>query len=59
LLSARRFPTASEQVELHELKKRKLALKDRITWLEAVYREQSDLSDPTLPRRPDERPTSA
>ena len=59
LLAARRFPTASEQVELRELKKRKLALKDRITWLEAVFREQSDLSDPGLPWRPDQSPTSA
>ena len=59
LLAARRFPTASEQTELRELKKRKLALKDRITWLEAVFREQSDLADPSQPWRPDESPTSA
>jgi hypothetical protein len=59
LLAARRFPSASEQVELRELKKRKLALKDRITWLEAVFREQSDLADPILPRPSDQSATSA
>ena len=48
LLAARRFPTASEQVELRELKKRKLALKDRITWLEGVFR-QSELSNQASP----------
>jgi hypothetical protein len=45
LLAARRFPTATEQVELRELKKRKLALKDRITWLEGLFRQQSELTD--------------
>jgi len=45
LLSARRFPSAAEQTELRELKKRKLALKDRITWLEGVFREQNELTD--------------
>jgi len=49
LLAARRFPTASEQVELRELKKRKLALKDRITWLEDVFRQQSEPSDQAHP----------
>jgi len=44
LLAARRFPSASEQLELRELKKRKLALKDRISWLEGVFREQNELS---------------
>jgi hypothetical protein len=42
LLTARPFLTPTEQIEVRELKKRKLQLKDRICWLESVSREHED-----------------
>jgi uncharacterized protein YdcH (DUF465 family) len=39
VLRARRFPTPAEQIELLALKKRKLRLKDRIAWFQAILDE--------------------
>ncbi|HKO94426.1 MAG TPA: YdcH family protein [Polyangiaceae bacterium] len=49
LLAARRFPTAAEQTELRDLKKRKLALKDRIAWLESLFQQQNEVCDLAQP----------
>jgi hypothetical protein len=45
LLTARPYLTPTEQVEVRELKKRKLQLKDRIHWLESLSREHEDRSE--------------
>jgi uncharacterized protein YdcH (DUF465 family) len=45
LLRARRFPTRAEQIELLELKKSKLRLKDRIAWFQAILDTQHNPAD--------------
>ena len=42
LLTGRPYISPTEMVEIRELKKRKLQLKDRIAWLEAISREHDD-----------------
>jgi hypothetical protein len=42
LLRARTYPSAAEQTEMRELKKRKLQLKDRIAWFESIQREHDN-----------------
>jgi hypothetical protein len=48
LLTARPYLTPTEQVEVRELKKRKLQLEDRIQWLELLSREHEDAGEPRL-----------
>jgi len=45
LLTGRPYISPTEMVEIRELKKRKLQLKDRIAWLEAISREHDDPED--------------
>ena len=42
LLTGRPYISPTEMVEIRELKKRKLQLKDRIAWLEAISREHDE-----------------
>jgi len=45
LLTGRPYLTPREEVEVRELKKRKLQLKDRIQWLESISREHEASAD--------------
>lgn len=42
LLTGRPYLSPHEEVEVRELKKRKLQLKDRIHWLESISREHDE-----------------
>jgi hypothetical protein len=43
LMRQQRF-TAAQQLEIRELKKRKLQLKDRIAWFESILREHETIA---------------
>jgi uncharacterized protein YdcH (DUF465 family) len=44
LLTKHRRATPAQQQEIRELKKRRLQLKDRIAWFEAILREHEPLT---------------